>query len=485
MENCKFMVERLLLGNLVPWVEGDYVVLDFPLFGETSMRDGFRCLIRRNWRFTPFHRVKASPFRLPPYRAGPTKAPAHPEGHHLLRYGGTIPYSRAHMDSISSRIAKVSPSLTLAVTAQAKAMIAKGEEVYALAGGEPEVDTPEFIKEAAIKALLEGKTKYTPSGGIPELREALAAKFLIDNNLKYAASQICVTGGAKMACFNAILAVVEEGDEVIIPTPYWVSYPEMVRLAGGVPVLVETKESTGWKMTPEQFEEAMTPATKMVILNSPGNPTGAFTPNRNSAHRRNRPVRGHRHPFRRDLRKARLRRGNKHVSIASLSEELYNLTITVNGFSKAYSMTGWRLGYTAAPKPLADAIDKIQNHTVSNATSFCQYGALAALQGDQILHRRPARRVRREAPVRPRPPPRHQQHPRGRAARAPSTSSSTPRPLGLKSMNLTDKLLSRYKVAAVPGIAFGYDEGIRLSYCTTLDVLNEGLTRFEQFCREH
>ena len=146
------------------------------------------------------------------------------------------------MDSISSRIAKVSPSLTLAVTAQAKAMIAKGEEVYALAGGEPEVDTPEFIKEAAIQALRDGRTKYTPAGGIPELREALSAKFSKDNNVEYAADQICVTSGAKMACFNAILAVIEEGDEVIIPAPYWVSYPEMVRLAGGVPVVVETKE---------------------------------------------------------------------------------------------------------------------------------------------------------------------------------------------------------------------------------------------------
>jgi len=252
-----------------------------------------------------------------------------------------------------------------------------------LAGGEPEVDTPDFIKEAAIQAMREGKTKYTPAGGIPELREALAAKFLIDNNLKYAPNQICVTGGAKMACFNAILAVVEEGDEVIIPTPFWVSYPEMVRLAGGVPVLVETKESTGWKMTPEQFEEAMTPATKMVILNTPGNPTGAvYTADELRA-----------------LGEIALEEDivilsdeiyeklvygeSKHVSIASLSEELHNLTITVNGFSKAYSMTGWRLGYTAAPKPLADAIDKIQNHTISNANTFSQYGALAALQGDQ------------------------------------------------------------------------------------------------------
>jgi aspartate aminotransferase len=363
-------------------------------------------------------------------------------------------------------------------------MIAKGEEVYALAGGEPEVDTPEFIKQAAIKALNEGRTKYTPSGGIPELREALSAKFLKDNNLNYAANQICVTAGAKMACFNAILAVIEEGDEVIIPTPYWVSYPEMVRLAGGVPVLVETKESTGWKMTPEQFEDAMTPATKMVIINSPGNPTGAvYTADELRA--LGEIALGEDIVILSDEIYEKLVYGeSKHVSIASLSDELYNLTITVNGFSKAYSMTGWRLGYTAAPKPLADAIDKIQNHTISNASSFSQYGALAALEGDQSF----IEDLRGEYDVK-------RQFMFARLKAIPNIRVVEPQGafyffvytggMQLKSVNLCDKLLSRYKVAAVPGIAFGYDEGIRLSYCTTLDILNEGLTRFEQFCREH
>jgi aspartate aminotransferase len=393
-------------------------------------------------------------------------------------------FTRAQMDSISSRIAKVSPSLTLAVTAQAKAMIARGEEVYALAGGEPEVDTPQFIKDAAIEALQAGKTKYTPSGGILELREALSTKFATDNNLKYGANQICVTGGAKMACYNAILAVIEEGDEVIIPTPFWVSYPEMVRLAGGIPVLVETKESTGWKMTPEQFEEAMTPATKMVIINTPGNPTGAvYTADELRA--LGEIALTEDIVILSDEIYEKLVYGEaKHVSIASLSEDLYNLTITVNGFSKAYSMTGWRLGYTGAPKHFADAIDKIQNHTTSNANTFSQYGALAALQGDQtfIEDLRGEYDVKRQFML----------------ARLKAISNiRVVEPvgafyffvytggMGLKSINLCDKLLSRYKVAAVPGVAFGYDDGIRLSYCTTLDILNEGLTRFEQFCREH
>ncbi|MES2438407.1 MAG: pyridoxal phosphate-dependent aminotransferase [Verrucomicrobiota bacterium] len=388
------------------------------------------------------------------------------------------------MESISSRIAKVSPSLTLAVTAQAKAMIAKGEEVYALAGGEPEVDTPQFIKDAAIAALLEGKTKYTPAGGIPELRTALSEKFKTDNNLDYAPGQICVTGGAKMACYNAILAVIEEGDEVIIPSPFWVSYPEMVRLAGGVPVIVETKESTGWKMTPEQFEEAMTPATKMVIINTPGNPTGAIY-TKEELLALGEIALGEDIVILSDEIYEKLVYGDsKHVSIASLSQELYDLTITVNGFSKAYSMTGWRLGYTAAPKALAEAIEKIQNHTTSNANSFSQYGALAALQGDQSF----IEDLRGEYDVK-------RQFMFARLKAIPNIRVVEPQGAfyffvytgntGLKSMNLCDKLLSRYKVAAIPGIAFGYDEGIRLSYCTTLDILNEGLTRFEQFCREH
>ncbi|MDX1681194.1 MAG: pyridoxal phosphate-dependent aminotransferase, partial [Akkermansiaceae bacterium] len=360
------------------------------------------------------------------------------------------------MDTISSRINEVSPSLTLAITAQAKAMVADGEEVYALAGGEPEVDTPIHIKEAAIQALNEGRTKYTPAGGIPELRQALSKKFADDNGLDYEPKQICVTAGAKMACYNAILSVVEEGDEVIIPSPYWVSYPEMVRMAGGKPVIVETTEETGWKMTPAQFEEAMTPATKMVIINSPGNPTGAVYSEQEL----------------RDLGEVALSEDimilsdeiyeklvyddAKHVSIASLSDELYDLTITVNGFSKCYSMTGWRLGYTAAAGPVAEAINKIQNHSVSNATTFAQYGGLAALEGDQSF----IEDLRGEYDVK-------RQFVLGRLKEIPNIRVVEPKgafyffvytgETGLKSMNLCDKLLSRYKVAAVPGVAFGYD----------------------------
>ncbi len=365
-------------------------------------------------------------------------------------------------------------------------MKAQGEEVYGLAGGEPDQDTPDFIKNAAIEALNAGKTKYTPAAGIPELREAIAAKLKEDNGIDYTAQQIIVNSGAKQSCFNAILAVIEEGDEVIIPSPYWVSYPEMVRLAGGVPVMVETTAETGWKITPEQFEEHMTGLTKMIIINNPGNPTGStYTADELRAI-------GEVALYEDiiiladEIYEHLVYNGTKHVSMASLSQDIYDLTITVNGFSKAYSMTGWRIGYTAAPKAIAQAISKIQGHTTSNATTFAQYGALAALtaeEGPDFI-----KDLNAEYDVR-------RQFVYNRLKAIPNISVTEPMgafymfidtsKIGLKSVNLCDKLLTRYRVAAVPGIAFGNDNSIRLSYCTTLDILNEGLTRFEEFCRAH
>ncbi|NIP96990.1 MAG: aminotransferase class I/II-fold pyridoxal phosphate-dependent enzyme, partial [Akkermansiaceae bacterium] len=234
-------------------------------------------------------------------------------------------------DSLSSRVQSVTPSLTLAVTNQAKAMRAQGDEVYGLAGGEPEMDTADHIKAAAVKALQEGKTKYTPAAGIPELREAIAEKLLNDNSLVYEPKQICVTSGGKQACFNAIMALCEEGDEVIIPAPYWVSYPEMVRLVGAVPVVVETEEKNGWKMTAEQFEEAMTPKTKMVIINSPGNPTGSvYTEEELKAI-------GEVASYEDiiilsdEIYEKLVYGEKKHVSIAQVSEELQKLTVICHG----------------------------------------------------------------------------------------------------------------------------------------------------------
>lgn len=388
------------------------------------------------------------------------------------------------MDFITPNAAALSPSLTLAVTNRAKEMKANGEQVFGLAGGEPDKDTPENIKQAAIKALENGATKYTPSVGLPQLRQAISDKLKRDNNLDYGIDQICVCSGAKSAVATALRATIGEGDEVIIPSPYWVSYPSMVQLCGGTPVFVETKAENGWKITPEEFEEAMTPRTKMIILTTPHNPTGAvYTEEELRA--LGEVALGEDILILSDEIYEHLIYGDeKHVSMASLSPELYDLTITVNGFSKGYAMTGWRLGYTAAPTEIAKAIKLIQDHTASNATTFCQYGAIEALTGDQSF----IADLREEYDFR-------RQYVYDRLSKMPKVKVVEPKgafyffldmsELGMDSRSLCEKLLERYKVAAVPGIAFGNDNAIRISYCTSLDVLKEGLDRLEDFCSKH
>ncbi len=388
------------------------------------------------------------------------------------------------MDFIAKNVAEISPSLTLAITSQAKALKKQGVDVLSFGAGEPDHNTPAHIVEACIKALQDGHTRYTESSGLLELREALSAKFLVDNNLSYEPSQISVNCGAKHSCYNAILATVNPGDEVIIPAPYWTSYPEMVKLVGGVPVIVETKVENGWKMTPEEFEEAMSPLTKMVIINSPNNPTGAVY-TKDELEKIAEIALGEDILILSDEIYEKLVYGeSKHVSIASLSKEIADLTITVNGFSKAYAMTGWRLGYTAAPKKIAEAIDNLQSHTTSNATTFAQYGALAALQGDQGI----VAEMREEFDVR-------RQFMLGRLQGIRNVKVVEPmgafyflvniEPIGIKSVNFCEKLLSKQKVAAVPGIAFGADYTVRFSYATGLDVINAGMDRFEEFCHQH
>lgn len=388
------------------------------------------------------------------------------------------------MDIISPRIASLTPSLTLQVTNRAKAMKASGEEVYGLAGGEPEMDTPDHIKQAAIDALAAGHTKYTPSSGLLSLREAISEKLSKDNNLSYEPTQIVVSAGAKHACYNALLATISEGDEVIIPAPYWVSYPEMVRMCGGTPVIVETTADSEWKMTVEQFEAAMTPRTKLVIINTPSNPTGAVYTEEELRAIGELAASEDILILSDEIYEHLVYGGGKHVSIASLSQEIYDLTITINGFSKGYAMTGWRLGYSAAPKHIAKAIQTIQDHTTSNTCTFAQYGAIAALKGPQTF----ISDMCDEYDMR-------RQYVYERLSSIPNIKVVEPKgafyffvdtsKLGLTSQNLCDKLLERYKVATIPGIAFGNDKSLRISYCTTLDIIKEGLDRFEQFCRAH
>ena len=383
---------------------------------------------------------------------------------------------------LSERATSLSPSLTLSIDSKAKSMIASGQDVCGFGAGEPDFDTPEHIKAAAAAALEAGFTKYTPSSGIPDLRQAIADKFKNDNGLNYKASQVILSNGAKHSCFNAIMATCQENDEVIIPSPYWLSYPEMVRLAGAEPVFVQTKEENGWKMTAEEFENAMTPRTKMVIINTPGNPTGAVYTREELEALVAVAVEEEILILSDEIYEKLVYDDAEHISIGSLSPEAHDLTITVNGFSKAYAMTGWRLGYLGAPEAIAKTIDSLQSHSTSNPCSFAQKGALAALQGDQqaVGDMREEFSVRRDYMF-------------DRLSKIANVSVVKPAGafymlvnigrLGLTSTNFSDRLLSKAGVAVIPGVAFGDDRTIRLSYATSLDVIKRGLDKFEDFCR--
>ncbi|MEY2494519.1 MAG: aspartate aminotransferase [Verrucomicrobiota bacterium] len=383
---------------------------------------------------------------------------------------------------ISARAAQLSPSLTLSIDSKAKAMKAEGIDVCGFGAGEPDFDTPEHIKAAAIAALEAGFTKYTPSAGLPELRQAIAEKLEADNQITYRPSQIVVSSGAKHSCYNAILATCQAGDEVLIPSPYWVSYPDMVRLAGAEPVIVQTNERNGWKMRASDFENAMTPRTKMLILNSPGNPTGSVYTREELESIVEVAAEEDIYILSDEIYEKLVYDDIKHVSVASLSQEAYDLTITVNGFSKAYAMTGWRLGYLAAPEAVAKAVDNIQSHSTSNPNSFAQKGAVAALKGDQ----QPLADMRDEFGMR-------RNYMFDRITKIPNITAVKPEgafyilvnisQLGLSSQNFADRLLSKASVAVVPGVAFGDDRTVRLSYATSIDIIKKGLDRFQDFCR--
>ncbi len=383
---------------------------------------------------------------------------------------------------ISARAAQLTPSLTLSIDSKAKAMKAEGIDVCGFGAGEPDFDTPEHIKIAAIEALQAGFTKYTPSSGIPELRQAISEKFAADNELNYRAGQIVVSNGAKHACYNAILATCQPGDEVIIPSPYWVSYPDMVKLAGADPVIVPTMERNAWKMRAEDFENAMTPRTKMLILNSPCNPSGSVYTREEMQAIVDVAAEEDIYILSDEIYEKLIYDDVKHVSIGSLSKEAYDLTITVNGFSKSYAMTGWRLGYLGAPEAVAKAVDSIQSHSTSHPTSFVQRAGLVALKGDQ----QPIADMREEFDMR-------RNYMFDRITKIPNVTAVKPQgafyilvnisQLGLTSQNFADRLLSKANVAVIPGAAFGDDRTIRLSYATSIDIIKKGLDRFQDFCR--
>lgn len=383
---------------------------------------------------------------------------------------------------ISSKAASLTPSLTLSIDAKAKALKAQGEDVVGFGAGEPDFDTPQHIKDAAAKALAEGFTKYTPSSGIPELRQAIADKFKQEYGLEYKPSQIIVSCGGKHSCFNVVFATCEEGDEVIIPSPYWLSYPEMVKLAGARPVIIETTDKTEFKVTPEQLRAAITPRTRLFILNSPSNPTGTvYTPEEIKALGDICVEKGIL-IMSDEIYDKLVYDGAVHTSVATFSKAHYEHTIIVHGFSKAYSMTGWRLGYLAAPEPIAKAIDAVQSHSTSNPTSFAQKGALAALKGPQDhlkvwLEEYSKRRMYAWQRLNSMPGI-SCVNAKGAFYLFPNISGT-----GLKSTEFCAKLLEQEKVAAVPGIAFGADDYIRISYATSMANIEKGLDRMERFVR--
>src|SRR3954466_11358615 len=384
---------------------------------------------------------------------------------------------------ISKRAASLAPSLTLAIDSKAKQMKAEGQDVVGFGAGEPDFDTPQHIKDAAAKALADGFTKYTPASGIPELRQAIADKFKRENGLTYKPSQVIVSCGGKHSCYNVILATCEEGDEVIIPAPYWLSYPEMVKLASATPVIVETTDKTEFKVTPQQLRAAITPNTRLFILNSPSNPTGSvYTPEEIKALgdicvEKNVLIMSD------EIYEHLLYDNAKVKSVASFSPAHQEHTIIVHGFAKAWSMTGWRLGFLAAPEPIAKAIDAVQSHSTSNPTSFAQRGGLAALTGPQdhlpgwlaeFNKRRTYAHQRLNAM-----PGVSCVNAKGAFYLFPNISK-----LGLSSSDFCARLLEQEKVAAVPGVAFGADQYLRISYATSMANIEKGLDRMERFVKK-
>jgi aspartate aminotransferase len=384
--------------------------------------------------------------------------------------------------SISSRAASLAPSLTLAISAKAKELRAAGEDVIGFGAGEPDFDTPQHIKDAAAQALADGFTKYTPSSGIPELRQAVADKFHQDYSVEYEPSQVIVNCGGKHSCFNAIYATCEAGDEVIIPAPYWLSYPEMAKLAGAKPVIIETTDASEFKVTPEQLREAITPKTKLFILNSPSNPTGSVYSKEEIKALGDVCVENGVLIMSDDIYEKLVYDGAEFTSVTGFSEEHLAHTIIVHGLAKAYSMTGWRIGFLAAPKPIAQAINALQSHSTSNATSFAQKGAVAALTGPQThletwlteFNKRRSYAAERLNNM----PGVSCVNSLGAFYLFPNIEGT-----GLKSAEFCDRLLAHAKVAAVPGIAFGADNNFRISYATSMENIQNGMDRLDAFCK--
>ena len=381
---------------------------------------------------------------------------------------------------LAARVNEVSPSLTLAISAKAKAMKAEGIDVCSFSAGEPDFPTPKHICEAAQRAIDEGKTRYGAVAGELRLREAIANKLQTKNKLSYEAENIIVTNGGKHSLYGLMQALIEPGDEVIIPAPYWVSYPEMVKLAGGTPIFIETTAANNYRMTVEQLTNAITEKTKLLVLNSPSNPTGTVYPPEEIRAIAKIVVEKDILVVSDEIYENILYDDAEHLSIGAVNPEIFKRTIISSGFAKSYSMTGWRLGYAAGPLEVIKAMAKIQGHSTSNVCSFAQYGAIAALEESQdcVQQMLSAFAERREFIYQ---------------AINDIPALSCPKPdgafyvfadiskTGLKSLDFCNSLLDSYQVATIPGIAFGADNCIRISYATSMDTIKRGMERLSKF----
>lgn len=381
----------------------------------------------------------------------------------------------------------IAPSPTLAVDSKAKALKAEGKDVCGFGAGEPDFDTPDFIKAACEASLRRGDTKYAPAAGIPKLRAALAEKYVRENGVAdVQPEQVVVSPGGKFSCYLAILATCGPGDEVVIPAPYWVSYPEMVKLAGATPKFVFAGDDQEFKVTPEQLKQALTPKTRLVILNSPSNPTGAAYSRAEVEAIMAVALEAGVYVMSDEIYEHLLYDDVEFVSPASLSAEAAAATITVAGFSKTFSMTGWRLGTLMAPAPIAKAVSSIQSQTSSNATTFAQWGALAALEQPEQAKAAVASMLKVFDSRRLKMLKRLNEIDGVRCERAKGAFYLFPNigSFGLNSTDFSAKLLEEELVAVVPGVAFGADDYVRLSYATSDEIIDKGLERLERFCQK-
>lgn len=380
---------------------------------------------------------------------------------------------------VNQRIKEILGSTTLAITARAKELSASGKDVVNFGAGEPDFDTPDYIKQAAIAAIQKGFTKYTPSIGTVQLREAISAKFQKDNNLVYKPSQIAVSCGAKHSIYNIIQVLIDKGDEVLLPSPYWVSYPEMVKLSGGQSKILETTAETNFKITPEQLKESINSHTRLLILNSPSNPTGMVYSKSELEKIADICIKHQIYVLSDEIYEKLIYTEEKYTSFASLNPDIYKLTITVNGVSKAYSMTGWRIGYCGAPEEIISYVNKFQDHTTSNPTSISQMAALEALSApeDSIISMRNEFKNRRNLMM-------------SCLDQIPEIRYITPQgafyifcdvsKLG-GATEIAKRMLEEVNVAVIPGNSFGADDYIRLSFATSSERIQTGIRRINEW----